>query len=345
MTTIKEIARLADVSPSTVSNVFNGRVPVREKTRKRVLAAAQTLGYVPNTLASNLRRRETKIVAFSIGDIANPSHSFLVRGASDVFLANDYHPLIMSCDEDPVQEQKNLRNAAMQRVAGLLVSPTHTELQAYSSLLQLGISIVCVDRRVPGLDTDVVRSNDVLGFQRATKHFVEQGHRSIALITGPAGSAVSEERKRGYFNVMNGQGLPIKADFVQEGPSKERFGYEMLTHLMTLPEPPSAIIAASTRLTLGVLYAMRDHGFRRPQDVALIGSVGRDLEWMSLFAPPLTVVAQPSREVGQQAAELLLSRIMGDRTGPGHEFLIDPELIVRAPQPAAAILGDLNHRS
>ncbi len=173
----------------------------------------------------------------------------------------------MSCDENPVQEQKNLRNAAMQRVAGLLVSPTQTQAQAYSSLLQLGIAIVCVDRRVPDLDTDVVRSNDVLGFQRATNHLVEQGHRSIALITGPTGSAVSEERKRGYFSAMDEQGLPIRAELVQEGPSKERFGHETLTHLMALPEPPSAIIATSTRLTLGVLYALRDHGIRRPHDV------------------------------------------------------------------------------
>ncbi len=334
MATIKEVAELADVSPSTVSNVFTGRVPVREKTRRKVLAAAEALGYVPNYVARGLRRQETRLVAFSIGDIANPSQGSTVRGASDVLLEHGYHPLILSCDENPDHELENLNVACQQRVAGLLLSPVGQDPHVYERLHDLGIKFVCVDRHVPGLDADVVRSDDAVGFCQATQHLLNQGHERLAIVTGPIGSAVSSERTHGFMQALTGCGIQIEPELILEGESKERFGYESLVQLINLDPPPTGIMTTSTRLTLGVLYAMRDYGVRRPEQMALVGSVGRDLEWMSLFTPPLTVVAQPSREMGREAAKLLIAHMAGKREGPGEEFLIEPELIVRHPQPA-----------
>ncbi len=333
MVTVKEVAQLADVSPSTVSNVFNGHVPVRSKTRQRVLQAAKSLGYVPNTVARSLRHRKTRIVAFTIGDIANPSASFMVRGASDVFQTQGYHPLIFSCDEDPDQEQNVLTVAAGQRVAGLLMSPIIQDSQVYEWLQRVGIIVVCVDRRVPGLEVDVVRSDDILGFRIATEHLIKQGHQRVAIISGPIGSAVSTARIQGYCEALRRHDLPVEEALILEGMSKERFGYTALEQLVSMANPPTGTIIASTRLTLGVLYAMRDHNIQRPDQMALVGSVGRDLEWPSLFAPPLTVVSQPSRKIGAKAAELLIDRIAERRSGPGEEFLIAPELTVRSPQP------------
>ncbi|GAB4532659.1 MAG: substrate-binding domain-containing protein [Anaerolineae bacterium] len=334
MATIKEVAKLADVSPSTVSNVFTGRVPVREKTRRRVLAAAQTLGYVPNYVARGLRRQETHLVAFSIGDIANPSQSSTVRGASDVLLDHGYHPLIFSCDERPDQEAEILEIARQQRVAGMLLAPVSQDRRTYERLHDLSIKFVCVDRHIKGLDADVVRSDDVFGFCQATQHLLDQGHKRLAIITGPQGSAVSSERMRGFKEALISCDIQVAPELILEGTSNERFGYDSLVRLINLERPPTGIVTTSTRLTLGVLYAMRDYGIKRPEQMALVGSVGRDLEWMSLFTPPLTYVAQPSREMGREAAKLLIARMSGERNGPGEEFLIKPELIVHYPQPA-----------
>jgi LacI family transcriptional regulator len=333
VTTVKEVAKLADVSPSTVSNVFTGHVPVREKTRRKVLKAAETLNYVPNSVASSLRRQGTRLIALSIGDIANPSHSLTVRGASDVFLLHKYHPLIFNSHEDPEQERENLNVARQQRVAGLFLAPVGQDPHVYERLNDLGIKIVCVDRRVPGLNADVVRSDDAAGFRRATDHLLDQGHRRIAIIAGPAEITVHQERIRGYQTALTDRGLTIDPKLIIDGQTKEKCGYEALVQLINLTRPPSGIIATDTRLTLGVLYAMRDYGVARPEQMALVGSVGRDLQWMSLFTPPLTVVAQPSREMGRKAAELLVTRLIGERHGPGEELLIEPELIIRHPQP------------
>jgi DNA-binding LacI/PurR family transcriptional regulator len=334
VTTVKEVAELADVSASTVSNVFTGHVPVREKTRQKVLKAAEALNYVPNSVASSLRRQGTRLIALSIGDIANPSHSLTVRGASDVFLLHKYHPLIFNSHEDPELERENLDVARRQRVAGLFLAPVAQDLHVYERLNDLGIKIVCVDRRVPGLNADVVRSDDAVGFRRATDHLLDQGHRRVAIIAGPAEITVHQERIRGYQAALMARGLTIEPELIVDGQIKEKSGYEALVRLINLTQPPSGIIATDTRLTLGVLYAMRDYGVVRPEQMALVGSVGRDLQWMSLFTPPLTVVAQPSREMGRKAAELLVARLTGERNGPGEEFLIEPELIVRHPQPA-----------
>jgi LacI family transcriptional regulator len=331
--TIKEVAELADVSPSTVSNVFTGKVPVRSKTQRKVLAAAAELGYVPNIIASSLRRQETRTIAVCIGDIANPSQSFTLRGISTVLLGSGYHPLILNSDEDLDQEQENLSVACQQRVAGLILLPVGQDPHRYGCLHNLGIKFVCVDRRVPGLEADTVRSDDVSGFRKAAGHLLEQGHRRLALITGPAGSAVSAERTRGFVEALTAFGLEVDPELILEGISKESFGYSALVRLLDLKQPPTGVITTSTRLTLGVLYALRDYGVPRPLQMALVGSVGRDLEWMSLFTPPLTVVAQPAREMGQKAAELLVARLSGGRQGPVEEFLIEPELIVRYPQP------------
>ena len=333
MATIKEVAELADVSPSTVSNVFTGKVPVRAKTQQKVMAAAAELGYIPNIIASSLRRQETRTIAVCIGDIANPSQSFTVRGVSNALLGSGYHPLILNSDENLDQERENLSIACQQRVAGLILLPVGQDPHQYDCLDHLGIKFVCVDRHVPGLNADTARSDDVSGFRKAAEHLLEQGHNRLALITGPAGSAVSAERTRGFVDALTGFGLEVDPDLILEGISKEQFGYSSLVKLLDLKQPPTGVITTSTRLTLGVLYAMRDYGVQRPLQMALVGSVGRDLEWMSLFTPPLTVVAQPAREMGQKAAELLIARLSGQRQGPGEEFLIEPELIVRYPQP------------
>jgi DNA-binding LacI/PurR family transcriptional regulator len=228
----------------------------------------------------------------------------------------------------------NLNVACQQRVAGLLLSPVVQDLHVYERLHKLGIKFVCVDRHVSGLDADVVRSDDVFGFCKATEHLLDQGHERLAIITGPKGSAVSSERMHGFRDALDGCDIQIEPEWVLEGPSKERFGYDCLARLVDLERPPTGIVTTSTRLTLGVLYAMRDFDVQRPEQMALVGSVGRDLEWMSLFTPPLTVVAQPSREMGREAAKLLITRMTGERNDPGEEFLIKPELIVRHPQPA-----------
>jgi DNA-binding LacI/PurR family transcriptional regulator len=253
----------------------------------------------------------------------------MVRGASDVLVANGYHPLLFSCDEDSEQEQEALRVAAEQRVAGLILSPTRRDSQAYEWLVTLGIRLVCMDRSVPGLSADVVRSDDATGFRKATEYLIGKGHSRVAMVSGPTGSAVSVERIQGYRDALVTNGIALDDELILEGASKESFGYEALLRLAALERPPTAVVAASTRLTLGVLYAMRDHDIDRPEQMTVVGSGSSDVEWMSLFDPPVTAVALKSRVFGQKAAELLVARIAGQRCGLGEEFIVESELAIR----------------
>ena len=331
MATIKEVAVLADVSASTVSNVLNGRVPVREKTRRRVLDAVQQLGYVPNSLASNFRRQETNLVAFCVGDIANPANACLARAAGDVLREEGYHLLIFNCDESQEVERDVIQIMSRQRVAGALIIATAQDASIYQPLLDLGIQIVCVDRAVPSLAVDVVRNNDVEGFRRATQHLLDQGHRRIGFVAGPIGSAVAGERLKGYLRCLAANGIPADPELILEGPGEEDFGFESLCRLMLQPDAPTAVLTTGMRLTLGVLYAIDHLGLKRPEDIDLVGSVGRELRWLSLVKPPVTVIAQPTGRLGSMAAEYLVARLRGFRTGPAEEILVEPEIFFGFP--------------
>lgn len=348
-----DVARAAEVSVATVSRVLNGH-PVDPALAERVRDATTRLGYRPNAVARNLRRRDTQVWAVVITDVTNPFFTSLVRGLEDVAQASGFSVLLCNSDEDADKERRYLDVAESERVAGLVLTP-RTPATDVSRLMRAGIPIVAVDRPLrPGRSpartpdparpdatpeqdgarratpadtvlTDTVTTSSAAGAAAATDHLLEHGWRRPACISGPLDSVTGAERATGYLRSMRHHGCtPIvrHTSFSAEG------GRAAATELLTGGDPPDAFFVANSNLTLGVLTAIADLGKRLRTDVGLISF--DDAPWAPLLDPPLTVVSQPAYDLGATAGRLLLARIHGEAEPEPVQVTLPTTLVERA---------------
>ncbi len=309
MPTLLDVARAAGVSTATVSRVLNEPARVQQDTRARVEAAIVRLEYSPSRVARRLRvQAATELIGLLIPDLQNPFYSDIARGVEDVAYENDHALIVCNSDEDPEKETVYLQTMRSEDVDGVILPPSGTGTEGIRQLLAAGIQVVCVDRRPPpGVDLDMVLAANEVGARAATTHLLDLGHTRIGGIVGRSALSTSRERLAGFESVFREQGLRFDESLVQFGDSRIDSGRELALELLKLPNPPSALFTMNNMMTLGALQAIRSLRLRIPQDVALIGF--DDLPWATAFEPPISVVSQPSYEMGRRAASLLLARV------------------------------------
>jgi len=325
MARIKEVAERAGVSTATVSRVINQNSNVKPHLRESVLAAIAELHYSPSRLARHLRSQSTRTIGLIISDIQNPFFTSLVRGVEDVAYQNGYSILLCNADEDPTKEQLYVEVLRAERVAGAIVACTGET--CCPALLESSLTWVAVDRRVSDLTVDTVVVDNVAGARQAVLHLLDLGHRRIGLIGGPVAVTTGRERRDGYLAACAARGLPVPADLLLSGDFKEASGRRLASELLARPEPPTALFVANNLMTMGALQAMQEHAVRIPQDISVVGF--DDVPWMSLLQPPLTVVRQPTYQIGKEAAELLFRRLREGPQKPTESIVLQPELIIR----------------
>jgi LacI family transcriptional regulator len=326
MATMKEVAKLAGVSVATVSRVLNDKPNVSPELRSRVLQAVEKLSYQRNRVARSLRAKTSLIIGLIISDIQNPFFTSVVRGVEDVAYDHGYTLLLCNSDEDPDKERLYIDIMLAERVAGVIISPV-AEVDNYSSvLLQAGVPVVAMDRRMRDLEVDTVVVNNVEGVYQAVGHLIEQGHRRIGFIGGPTRTTTGRERQEGYQKALAEHGLGLEQGLVKIGDFKQDSGYQMTCELLEMDDPPTAIFTANNLMTLGALNAIHEKRLSIPQEVAIVGF--DDMSWAPSLAPPLTAVAQPTYELGRTAADLLLRRI-GDPHRPTEQICLEADLVVR----------------
>ena len=324
---MKDVAKLARVSVSTVSHVLNGTRKVSEETRGGVLAAVEELGYRPNLLAKGLKTRRTFTIGLLISDIQNAFFTSLVRGVEDEALSRGYHLFLCNTDEDPGREDEYITELAKKRVDGLMVAPSARREDHVRRLRAEGVPFVFVDREVEGVDAHVVSVDNGMGMRLIAGHLVGLGHRRVGMISGPLDKASGFERYTGLRAALADLGAPLDDNLVRFGDFRTMGGWEGARELLRLPSPPTALVIANNQMTLGALLAAKEEGLRVPADVSVVGF--DDPEWAPLTDPPLTTLAQPTYEMGVRAAKLLLDRIEGgDGTAP-RRVLLEPWLEVR----------------
>jgi LacI family transcriptional regulator len=326
MPTIQDVAKRAGVAPITVSRVINNSGYVSEETRKRVEAAIEELGYVPNTLARGLRSKRTDTLALVVTDIANPFFTLIARGVEDTASASGFTVIYCNTDESDTKEEKYIHILVQKQVDGVLLVPACNSSKSANFLNSNNVPIVLIDRSVPGFQTDLVRCNSESGAYDLVKHLIDLGHERIAAITGPRGVSTSEDRVAGYYRAMSEAGLENLAS-IYYGAFTQASGYELTEQVLAETPCPTAIFGANNFLSIGILKALRDANLRVPQDLAVAGF--DDLPVSLIVDPILTVAAQPAYEMGQQAAELLLKRILGEAPENSQEIILPTELIVR----------------
>ena len=325
--TIHQVAARAGVSTATVSRVLATADGVSQELTARVLAAVAELGYRPNRAARNLRKRVVQIVGLVISDIQNPFFTSVVRGIEKVLEEHGYTLLLSNTDEDPQREMLHLATLSAEGVAGILLAPAQSDSVELRRFIRSGPPLVIIDRSVVGMSVDTVKVNNEEGTFHAISHLIAQGHRHIALISGPDQITTAHERRLGYQRALATAGIDRVADYIQVSDFRQAGGYAAMMCLLNLPQPPTAILTANNLMTLGALQAIHDRSLRIPQDIAIVGF--DDMPWAASLQPPLTAVAQPTFELGVAAAQLLLDRIH-DPERALQQVILDTQLVVRA---------------
>ena len=325
--TINDVAKHAGVSKATVSRVLNNHAYVTDDVRARVQAAMDALGYHPSRAARRLRANSSDILGLIIPDIQNPLFQSLVRGVEDAAYAQQMNVVLCNTDDIPDKQQVYLRLMQAEQVAGLIVVPTHPNDSAVLKPVQAaGLPIILLDREVKNFEADTVMVDNVRGSTIAIKHLIDLGYQRIAIIAGTQYLSPGRDRLRGAYDAFHEANTPVDETLVKVGNFKIESGYDLTCELMSLSNPPDAIFVSNNLMTLGALRALHELGVRIPEDVALVGF--DDMPWAGDLNPPLTAVAQPGYELGQQAIQLLLKRLE-EPDAPFYKVILQPRLIVR----------------
>ncbi|MCK8783353.1 LacI family transcriptional regulator [Roseomonas sp. NAR14] len=298
---IKEVARLAGVSPATVSRVLS-RVPVSEALRERVEAAVQATGYRPNLAARRLRSRHSWTVGLIVADIRNPFFTTLSSAVEEVAYKAGLRVILCNTDEDPQKEAIYLQLMQDERVTGAIFAPTR-ETAGRLARQRLEFPVVLIDRAVPGGVHDaVVLDNREAGAVLA-RHLHAQGFRRIAGLFGSR-STTGIERHAGYAEALAALGLPARAEFVMPAVAPAEAA---VRRWLASADRPDAVVASNGLLLMGVVRALRAAGCAMPDDLAVAGFDNDG--WTELVGPGLTVIEQPVEAIGRTAMTMLLERL------------------------------------
>jgi LacI family transcriptional regulator len=322
--TITDVARAAEVSPATVSRVLNGTSAVSPARAERVREAAEQLGYRPFEPARALRRQLTSVWAAIIADIENPFFTAMVRGIEDVARAEGFRLVLCNSDEDLDKERAYIDVVIAERMSGVVIAVASTDDSSLQPLLDQRVPIVAVDRHPIDERLDSVVVDNRAGASDAVEHLLSNGWSRIGCLTGPTRVDTANERLDGYRDALRARRSPIDRSLVRRADYKEAGGYRATRSLLESPDPPDALFVANNPMAVGALRAIRDLGHSVPHDIGLVAF--DDSPWTTLTSPTLTVVAQPAYEIGQAAAELLVTA--GTDRPPRH-VVLSPTLVVR----------------
>jgi LacI family transcriptional regulator len=324
--TIFDVARMADVSYSTVSRVVNGHAHVREATRDRVQAAMSEMGYVAHVTARALASGRTQALGLLAKEIDNPFFSVLIKGIDQDVSTADYDLLLCTTHSRREKEAEYVARLSHGMVDGLLIV-LPTRLPEYVAQLRAArFPFVLIDHDSEAPGCTVVNAANRSGTREGIAYLIGLGHRRIGFITGRPDVGATQTRLAGYRDALEGAGLPYDDTLVVEGDFLEARGCEAAGELLSAVEPPTAIFASSDTAAFGVLRAARDAGLQVPRDLSVLGF--DDVVEASYVGASLSTVRQPLREMGRVAVRLLMSQL-ADPDQPPTRVVMETELVVR----------------
>jgi DNA-binding LacI/PurR family transcriptional regulator len=337
---IKDIARLAGVSHSTVSRALNHSPLIPLQTAERIQRIAAEQGYTASAVARSLVTRRTEAIGVVVTSIADPFNGEVVAGIEEVANREGYSVVLATSQADPRREMTVVRSFRERRVDGILVASSRLGAQYQPLSSELEAPIVLLNNQHPSELAHSVSIDNADGGLQATAHLLALGHRAIAYIGDEFGLHSDEARFLGFKSAMQQARIEIHPDFVVRGDGGQRGGKLRAAELLNLPQPPTAIFCYNDMTALGAISAIHAHGWQVGREVSVVGF--DDLFFTASLQPPLTTFRQPKRELGNQAMELLLSILRGQ--GAERKVVIRGELVVREStgQPYQAILSGKN---
>ena len=309
MATIKDVAKQAGVSVSTVSKYMNGG-HVRDCYADTIRKAIVDLDYRVNPFARSLKTQRGRSIGILLPNMTAPFYGSVVNALDKTLRENGYHTLISCYGANHGLERDNLQFLITNGIDGLVYIPEDITAEEYDELTQtLSIPMVQIDRMIQGIDADAVLVNNTDAQCQAVTKLIEKGHRRIAAITGPKSVFTAKERQVGYLRALSENGVLYDDTLFISGENDFATGYRGLDTLMQLSEPPTAVITTNHDITIGLVTAARERGIRIPEELDIFGF--DCVEIFTMMRPPLPVVHQPEQEIGQTAAQYLLERLEG----------------------------------
>lgn len=326
MASMKDVARMAGVSVSTVSRVINSSLPVEERTRSKVEKAISETGYKPNLIARGLRVKSSNLIGMLLPEIRSTSFSTLIEMVERSVEALGYNLIIGGTGGDPDREERFFEDLIRRHVDGVIISRVSDRSHIYRIIDRTNVPIVVVDRpfereNIPTVVLDNYRSGVIVA-----EHLLSLGHEKFACITGPLDIAIVRERLAGFRDTLQSHGYALEEKSVVEGNFKYESGGVGVDILVERGTGFSGLWAHNDLMAIGALNRLRERGLKVPGDISLVGLDNVEDAWMA--RPALTTVAQPYEEMGNAAAGLLVS-LSRNETVEERRIVLEPRLVVR----------------
>ena len=329
MVTVRDVARRAGVSSSTVSHVLNRTRFVSDELCERVVTAMRELEYHPNAAARMLSLKRSNAIGLIVSDIRNPFFASVARGVEDVAQENGYTVVLCNSDENLLKESACLKALQSRQVDGVLLASAGAAGEQVGRLVHAGYPIILVDRDLPDLALPAVLLDNEGAAYGAVRHLIDRGHRRIGMLSGRASISTTIERVAGYHRALCEAGLELDAELVISGESTSEGGAAATSTLLDLDSPPTALFSGNNLMSIGALHAIASHGLSVPEDVAVVGFDDFPFPWSDAFRPHLTTIAQPTYELGRRAAEMLVDALSTSSPPGPHRVVLDGKLVIR----------------
>ena len=331
MVTIKDIAKKAKVSTSTVSHVINDTHYVSDGLKNRILKAMEEHDYHPNLIARSLRSKKTNTIGVILPEISDLFLSELARRIELLLAKKGYQMIISNSEDNVFKELESIRTLYKKMVDGILMLPTPGTKINIKELKKQNIPVIFIDREIPYIKTDTVKVDNAKGCYIATEYLIGLGHKKICYISKGSDTSTSIERETGFRKALNDYGIEVKSEYIlKAGGRKYEDSFEAVRHLLNNNKSrPTAIIAEDDIMAIGAIRAVNDFSLKIPEDMSVMGFDDNMID--GFLVPRLSTVKYPIEEMSEMVVKILTEKIMNDK----NEFentkriVLEPELVIR----------------
>jgi len=328
--TLKDIAKLVNLSVSTVSNILSSADSRYNKTTKnRVLQAAEKLDYHPNKAARAIQGRDTKVIGVLVPDLANSYFPDIIHGIEHEADKKGYQVLLCQTYYNEKDEERKISLLRQHRVDGFILFPipfSHKNIKIFEKLKNSKFPVVCVDSKINNLNFDFVGTEDYKGAKIAVSHLVDRKHKQILCLCFGDDSKIREDRLRGYFDALKEAKIKINKKNIVPGPWDHNASADDFLLLFKKKNAPTAIFAMSDLLAVWAYTHLIAAGYKIPENISIIGF--GDLHEGRCLDTPLTTIAQNREKMGRKSVSILLNKIKKPNI-PNKEILIETKLVER----------------